>query len=357
MEQLFENFHKVSKVEWFAKIKTDLKGHNMEAFEKKYDCNISISPFLNIEDKKSIQLPLIYDKNKWLIAEKIEPNDPIIVNKLSKIALEGGANALNISINFNWEKADFEVAFSGIYLEYVYVNFEFENDNNIENFFIKYKEYLIEKKQKIAKINGGLTTYNLLEQKAKNYLIAEFENYKFIEITGKKNNSISIQLSDILIDAELILHQNNIDLCKNMAFEIEITPNFYLNIASIRALKILLANVMKTYGFDLNIFLKVKINCNEISDKNTSIIAATNQALSAIIGGADYLEIAPFNFNDSIFGEGFATRIARNIQNIILLESFNEFVKDAAAGSYYIDSLTETICKETWTLFKSKITK
>jgi methylmalonyl-CoA mutase len=50
--------------------------------------------------------------------------------------------------------------------------------------------------------------------------------------------------------------------------------------------------------------------------------------------------------------DGFARRIARNTQTILILEANLHRVADPAAGSGAIESLTEQLCEKAWTLFQ-----
>ena len=47
----------------------------------------------------------------------------------------------------------------------------------------------------------------------------------------------------------------------------------------------------------------------------------------------------------------FSERIARNIQIILKEESYFDKVVDPAAGSYYIESLTDSLVENAWQLF------
>ena len=62
------------------------------------------------------------------------------------------------------------------------------------------------------------------------------------------------------------------------------------------------------------------------------------------------MTVLPFNavFEDS---SEFSQRIARNQQLLLKGESYFDKVADPAAGSYYIEQLTEQIIQEAWKLF------
>ncbi len=72
--------------------------------------------------------------------------------------------------------------------------------------------------------------------------------------------------------------------------------------------------------------------------------------MSAILGGTDSLTVEPF---DAVFRhpDEFSERIARNQQLILKEEAYFDKVADPAAGSYYIENLTNLISENAWKLF------
>jgi len=87
-----------------------------------------------------------------------------------------------------------------------------------------------------------------------------------------------------------------------------------------------------------------------IYDPYVNMLRTTTEAMSAVLGGTDSLTIQPFNIQ---FDEAnpFSERIARNQQVILKKESYLDQVADPSAGSYYIESLTNSIIEAAWQLF------
>jgi methylmalonyl-CoA mutase len=73
--------------------------------------------------------------------------------------------------------------------------------------------------------------------------------------------------------------------------------------------------------------------------------------MAAAIGGADSIALKPF---DMVYKQedDFSSRISRNIQVILKKESYFDQVVDPAAGSYYIENLTNSIAEHAWKLFQ-----
>jgi methylmalonyl-CoA mutase len=87
-----------------------------------------------------------------------------------------------------------------------------------------------------------------------------------------------------------------------------------------------------------------------VYDPHVNMLRTTTEALSAVVGGVDSLTVRPYDF---IFrsADDFSERIARNQQLLIKEESYLDQVADPAAGSYYVEKLTDSIASEAWKLF------
>jgi len=85
-------------------------------------------------------------------------------------------------------------------------------------------------------------------------------------------------------------------------------------------------------------------------DPYVNLLRTQTEAMSAILGGTDSLTVEPF---DIVFRnpDEFSERIARNQQLILKEEAYFEKVADPAAGSYYIENLTNMIAENAWKLF------
>jgi methylmalonyl-CoA mutase len=80
------------------------------------------------------------------------------------------------------------------------------------------------------------------------------------------------------------------------------------------------------------------------------MLRVTTEAMSAILGGTNTLSVIPFDYS---FGDPteFSLRIAKNVQLIIKEEAHFGKVIDPAAGSYYIENVTNMLIEKAWELF------
>jgi methylmalonyl-CoA mutase len=73
--------------------------------------------------------------------------------------------------------------------------------------------------------------------------------------------------------------------------------------------------------------------------------------MSAFVGGANSVSIVPYN-SWSVASDESALRWSRNIQQILLEESYFGQFKAAADGAYYIEALTEQFVQTAWMHFQ-----
>ena len=132
-------------------------------------------------------------------------------------------------------------------------------------------------------------------------------------------------------------------------------PLYFPEMAKLRALRILWANVLKAYGLSSNHTLEIITETSTLykTERNAenNLIRNTAEAMASVAGGTNYLLIHP---HDGPFTESdtFSRRMADNLFHILKEEAFADAVSDPAAGSYYIENLTDTIAEEAWALFQ-----
>jgi len=87
-----------------------------------------------------------------------------------------------------------------------------------------------------------------------------------------------------------------------------------------------------------------------IFDANVNMLRTQTEAMSATLGGVNSLTVLPY---DVVYKptDDFSERIARNQQLLLKEESHFDKVADPAAGSYYIETLTNELATQAWKLF------
>jgi methylmalonyl-CoA mutase len=128
-------------------------------------------------------------------------------------------------------------------------------------------------------------------------------------------------------------------------------------LAKLRALRAMWPQLLAAYGVpedatpEPRLFVRSSIRSISVLDPYTNILRLSTEALSAILGGCDTLQLAPFDPAGSVNAE-LSERITRNIQLLLRDESNLDRVIDPAAGSFYIETMTAQLCREAWRLFQ-----
>ncbi|MFZ1397483.1 MAG: methylmalonyl-CoA mutase family protein, partial [Candidatus Promineifilaceae bacterium] len=135
-----------------------------------------------------------------------------------------------------------------------------------------------------------------------------------------------------------------------------IGSDFFMEMAKLRAARAVWAQMMAAFGGDaaaqkLTIHARTSDASKSQLDPHVNLLRATTEAFAAALGGADSLEIAPFDANQRPAND-FSRRIARNVQ-IILQEEVNlTKLLDPAGGSYTVEYLTDELAQRGWALFQ-----
>lgn len=137
-----------------------------------------------------------------------------------------------------------------------------------------------------------------------------------------------------------------------LSFFFAIGMNFFMEIAKLRAARILWATLMKQKFNPQNpqsLMLRTHCQTSGVSltskDPYNNIMRTTIEAMSAVLGGTQSLHTNAFD-EALALPTDFSARIARNTQLVIQEETGITKVVDPLAGSYYIESLTDQLVKE-----------
>jgi len=146
------------------------------------------------------------------------------------------------------------------------------------------------------------------------------------------------------------------EIARRMHFRFAIGSNYFMEIAKIRAARLLWANIVKASdpGCDYVACMYIHGETAEwnmtVYDPYVNMLRTTTEAMSGAIAGVDSLWVRPF---DSAYchPDAFSERIARNQQIVLREEAYMSKIVDPSAGSYYIENLTASIADNTWKLF------
>ena len=147
------------------------------------------------------------------------------------------------------------------------------------------------------------------------------------------------------------------DFAGRLSFFWAVGMNFYLEIAKMRAARMLWCRIMK--GFDAknpkSLMLRTHSQTSGWSlteqDPYNNVVRTTIEAMAAVFGGTQSLHTNSLDEAIALPTE-FSARIARNTQLIIQEETHITNVVDPWAGSYLMESLTQEMADKAWAIIE-----
>jgi methylmalonyl-CoA mutase len=396
-ENLFKDFNPVTREQWKEKIIVDLKGAD---YNKKLVWNthegFAVEPFYMKEDIERLsyknilpgEFPYVRGKNvqnnNWLICQNIYVENITEANKKALDVLNKGVQSIlfvlkNDSIN---SKEKMFLLLDKINIEKTPVSFSLAkaNINFLEFFitFIKTNKYQAENIKGFISIDplsylnktGGFAESEQADFEQISIIIKKYHsllpNYKFIHTnaalyTHAGASSVQDIAFALSMGVEYISRLTGLGvdidtISAHMQFRFGISNSYFMQIAKLRAVRYLWAKLIESYSPASQGASKMCLHSETAFYRKTNydsyvnMLRTTTEAMSAILAGTDSLCVHAFDINYKKPSE-FSERIARNQQLIIKDEASFDKVVDPAAGSYYIETLTESLIEEAWNLF------
>ena len=395
-KKLFEKFPPVTTSEWMDKIHTDLKGAD---FNKKLvwktNEGFDVKPFYRTEDIENLmyintlpgEFPYLRGtrirNNNWLVRQNIEVSDYRDANKKALTILMKGIDSLGFILTDpeSVNESNFNLLLKDIHIEIIEVNFMCNGKaKEILDYLIKISSGRGLNPQDIhgaieADPIGRLTVNGTLcldIESGFDYLASltrsssVFPNLRTIHLKASNFNNAGADIVQelgfgISMANEYLTQLTDRGLNADIAaskirFSFGTGSNYFPEIAKLRAARLLWSVVQKGYQKAESEYMKMDIHCvtsewnKTVYDPYVNMLRTQTEAMSAALGGTDSLTVEPF---DIVFRQPdeFSERIARNQQLILKEEAYFDKVADPAAGSYYIENLTNLIAENSWKLF------
>src|SRR5688500_6866768 len=142
-----------------------------------------------------------------------------------------------------------------------------------------------------------------------------------------------------------------------LSFFWAIGMNFYLEIAKMRAARLLWCRIMQGFGAKNPKSLMLRTHCQTSGwslteqEPYNNIVRTTVEAMAAVFGGTQSLHTNSFDEAIALPSE-FSARIARNTQLILQEETHIPHVVDPWAGSYMMEKLTQDMADKAWAIIE-----
>lgn len=376
--------------DWHAKAEASLKGKKIESLHRHTYENIFLKPLYIRKDEHPVPnysggsdyrrgiYPLGYLTNTWKVAQQLSYQSPGELKEKLLAALENGQTAISFRVSEELMETNDSLTsvLAGLYHQYPLALNTKGWHSAILNVFAK----MAEDENMTDKITGymgsdpialfaeeGAVSRECIEEwkKGINKFSQRFPhlNTILIDITPYHNGGANavqelgiaiaegVHYLDILQDGEMDLNL----ILKKMVFQFSIGSNFFMEIAKLRAARILWNRITELYSAKdeargMVISAETSTFTKSLHDPYVNLLRAGNEAFAAVIGGVQYLHVTPF---DSLtVTTPFSERIARNIQLLLKQEAHLEKVIDPAGGSWYVEELTSQLAKKAWEFFQ-----
>ena len=142
-----------------------------------------------------------------------------------------------------------------------------------------------------------------------------------------------------------------------LSFFFAIGMNFYLEVAKLRAARLLWWRIMKEFAPKSQKSMMLRTHCQTSGwslteqDPYNNVVRTTIEAMAAVFGGTQSLHTNSLDEAIALPTE-FSSRIARNTQLIIQEETHITNVIDPWAGSYMMEKLTQDIADQAWSIIE-----
>lgn len=366
MSLLFEEFNKPSLEAWKNLTSKELKGTDIDQLDLWLDSDgFSAKPAYFKEETEKLPMfgqtirPLRFNqsKNDWLVTSDVLVDDIGEANEEILLKLSLGANSINIDLNGNDLTAeDLNELFHDVVIDAIAVSFN--NAYNPLRFQGDYTDWA-----KGKKVVGGFW-FTEMNPDLASTLIGVNDNRAFGSIGldcsqfYMKGANIPQQLGASLAwGNELLngLRERGISfelVSENLGFSLAIGNSFLPEIAKMRLIRFLWARVMQQHGAATKrwkTWVHAQTGERHLSSLDTpvNLLRENAQAMSAVLGGVDSLTINPFRADEP----ELADRMAINTHHLMKEEARLGQVIDPAAGSYYVENLTDVIGRAAWDFF------
>ena len=141
------------------------------------------------------------------------------------------------------------------------------------------------------------------------------------------------------------------DFAPRLSFFFCIGMNFFMEVAKLRAARLLWAKYMEGFGAEDPRSLMLRTHCQTSGvslaeqDPYNNVVRTAYEALAGVLGGTQSLHTNALDEAVALPTD-FSARIARNTQLILQHETGVPRVVDPLGGSYYVEALTTSLARE-----------
>ncbi len=364
-KQLFKDFEPTSVKAWKQKIQADLKGADYnEKLIDHSDEGIDVKPFYHQDTHQNIDLPITED---WLITEKIYLENYTAVTKIVNDVTNRGAESLWLIVpEVNTKLFDLLTKINTlqvpVMLEFLELDGTFLKD--LDEFCSELNIDILLNFDPIKHLSSqGNWQKSQTEDLA---IIQQFAQLKHLEpqlsIDARLfQNAGALKQQELSFSlAVLSEYFNYLSNAQTLPQTIQLNvitstgSNYFFEIAKLKSYRLLINSLANSFSVavSVKIIAEPSQRNKTIYDYNVNMLRTTTECMSAVLGGADWVNNLAY---DEIFHKTneFGERISRNQLLILKHESYFDQVHNPTNGSYYIEELTQQLAQKALEEFKS----
>ncbi|MFH1160204.1 MAG: methylmalonyl-CoA mutase family protein [bacterium] len=394
--KLFAQFPAIPTAEWEAQIRKDLKGAD---YQRKLIWEtpegFPVRPYYRAEDLNELgylssppdEFPYIRGNkvadNAWIIQQDIEPENIREANRIAIQAIGQGVGAIGFDARSITTPKDMHMLLEGIVPARTSIHFiksqsypltlelflsaldhlgidagMIKGSLNFDpigyllangDFHISKQNNFEEAGSLVTTLNRRLPFFKAITVDGSRFQDAGSTLVQELAFSLAAGNEYLVELTGRGIPVE--------EITARMTFTFALGSSFFLEIAKLRAARLLWAKIVEQYKPADKETCKMDIHCitarwnKTIFDPYVNLLRTTTEGMSGAFGGVNSMAILPFHVAYQQ-RDDFGDRIARNQQLIFMEESYLDKVVDPAAGSYFIENLTDSIAIHAWDLFR-----
>ncbi|GHM98572.1 hypothetical protein WSM22_00620 [Cytophagales bacterium WSM2-2] len=331
--------------EWEKVAQQELSGSPWEKLTKE-NSGLTIKPYYDSGDSaKKNKFQTTSPEGNWVNAPKVIVTNEMKANTEALSHLNSGADGIFFELQL--QSTDFQALLKDIQLQYCSVFFSGSEENL--NAFADY----VHSKNEVSKVSGAFFCRNFNYEKIETSHLIAFDRFHPFGVCLSENVKIVDEIVDsLLVAVDIIKTLTKNKLSKeqafqSMAFSFPVGSDFFVTIAGIRALKNLWIALQEAHGIKSPSLPFIHADSKkwiiEAYQPHGNMLKQTTASMAAVIGGCDAISVEPEDDQNSNM-----SRIARNVSLMLNEESHLSKVSDPLAGSFFIDSLTDTMTRESW---------
>ncbi len=387
-QKLFSDFTPGTASDWEERARKDLRDTPLESLYLNTHEGIRIKPFYTREDIE--HLPLLHQqpgsypfmrgtdttKNTWLNIQQVKAvgSGKLAIDKATD-AVKRGADGIEFIVQ---SPLNFDVAYLAGELDLTACTVIYTLQEDAAAFMERLAKQLKENGTALEHLRGAVS-YDLLT--GNGALTAEEvrESAQVLQLTGNSPHLYGLTVDSTRFSSlgasftqEIALTLNAavsyIDrlteagvpveaVLRSMRFYMASGTNYFFEIVKLRVVRLLWAAVVAAYKADTALAARLHIHSSSSSwqettlDPHVNMLRVTTEAMAAIMAGCNALTVTPYDNAFQQSGE-FSERIARNVSTILKEEAYLDKAIDPAAGSYYLETLTQELASLSWELFQ-----